>query len=82
MLEASLLNPWIAWITCSLFAVALLVLTKGGKIPPKDTRVMHAACLACGFVGVPCFLVPMPPDFLYGVYVGLFSIVNLKAVHD
>ena len=33
MLEASQLNPWIAWISCSLLAVALLVLTKGGKIP-------------------------------------------------
>ena len=36
MLEASPLNPWIAWISCFWFAVDLLVLTKGGKIPRGD----------------------------------------------
>ena len=40
MLEASQLNPWIAWISCSLLAVALFVLTKGGKIPEMTLQAM------------------------------------------
>ena len=61
MLKDSQLNPWIAWSFYSLSAVALLVLTKGGKIPrgdhAGDTKGDMPACVL--FLVIDFFVGPM-----------------------